>query len=317
MKNSFIFYLCFFIFIMSDFKEIINASANSKFILQGNTAFALGIIHAGYHTANGYPGTPSTEVIDKSLAHAQDKILVGWSVNEAVAVGVAVGHAIAGYDSVVTMKIPGVFQAGDAISTSAFYTEKAGAMVIYAATDYVPSSTQHVIDSRYFFASVRLPVLEPRNHQEMYEIAWIAADISKKFNTPVIVLASGILAHSEGLVITKRARTIIPKALPDKLNEWMTLPNIARANYNKATQERIPAIQNWIESTNLISETEGSEDWGIIVSGESDIIVREALKIAGLNPSILSLAVTNPIPKKSIKSFRSSISRKYRARIAK
>ena len=55
--------------------------------------FALGVMHAGYHCAEGYPGTPSTEVIDKSLAKVQDKILVGWDVNEAVAVAVGVGHA--------------------------------------------------------------------------------------------------------------------------------------------------------------------------------------------------------------------------------
>ena len=122
-------------------------------------------------------------------------------------------------------------------------------MVIFAATDYVPSSTQHVIDSRHFFASARLPVLEPRNHQEMYEIAWTAADMSRKFNTTVIVLASGILTHSEGLVTTRQPRTITPKELPDNLHNWMLMPAIARMNYNKATQERIPAIQKWVVSS--------------------------------------------------------------------
>jgi indolepyruvate ferredoxin oxidoreductase alpha subunit len=295
---------------MANFKEIINAPVNSKYILQGNTAFALGVIHAGYHAATGYPGTPSTEVIDKSLALAQDKIKVGWSVNEAVAVSVALGHATAGHDTVVTMKIPGVFQAADAITTTAFFTGEAGALVIYAVTDYVPSSTQHVIDSRYFFASSRLPVLEPRNHQEMYEIAWIAADLSKKFHTPVIILASGILAHSEALIVTKEPRTVTPKELPDNLKEWMLLPSIARANYNQATQERIPAIQKWAESSSLVSETGGTEDWGMIVCGKSEIIVREALRTAHVNPSMLSLAITNPIPKERVQDFAKKITGK-------
>ena len=99
---------------MSKFRDIVESPAGSKFILQGNAAFALGLVHAGFHSADGYPGTPSTEVIDKSLAYVQDKIKVGWDVSEAVAVGVTLGHAIAGYDAVVTMKIPGVFQAADA-----------------------------------------------------------------------------------------------------------------------------------------------------------------------------------------------------------
>jgi indolepyruvate ferredoxin oxidoreductase alpha subunit len=283
---------------MSRFNEIVESKSGSKFILQGNEAFALGVIHAGFHAADGYPGTPSTEVIDKSLKYVQDKITVGWSVNEANAVGVAVGHSIAGSDTVVTMKIPGVFQAGDAITTSAFYTAEAGALVIYAATDYVPSSTQHVIDARYFFSSSRLPVIEPRNHQDMYEAAWIAADISKKFRTPVVILASGILAHSEGLVVTKEPRKIARRELPENLHQWMLMPGIARQNYNKATQERIPQIQQWLESSELIKEEYAEDDWGIIVSGESDIIVREALKNIHKNPSILSLGMTYPFASK-------------------
>lgn len=292
---------------MAKFKEIIDSPADSRFILQGNTAFALGVIHAGYHAATGYPGTPSTEVIDKSLAFVQDKIKVGWSVNEAVAVSTAVGHSTAGSDVVVTMKIPGVFQAADAISTTAFFTGKAGALVIFAVTDYVPSSTQHVIDARYFFASARLPVLEPRNHQEMYELAWTAADMSRKFNTPVIILASGILAHSEALIVTKEPRTITPQELPDNLHEWMLLPSIARANYNKVTLERIPQIKKWCETADLATETLGADDWGIIVNGECEIIVREALKFTGVRPSILSLAITNPLPENRIREFAGKI----------
>jgi len=292
---------------VAKFKEIIDTPANSKLILQGNTAFALGIIHAGFHAVTGYPGTPSTEVIDKSLAYAQDRIKVGWSVNEAVAVSVGVGHAIAGDDTIVTMKIPGVFQAADAITTSAFFTGEAGALVIFAVTDYVPSSTQHVIDSRYFFASAGLPVLEPRNHQEVYEIPRIAADMSRKFNTPVIVLTSGILAHSEALITTKEQRKVTPKELPENFKPWMLLPGIARANYNKVIQERLPAIKKWSETSQLINESTGTEDWGIIVSGESEIIVRETLMIVKLNPSLLSLSITNPLPEKKIKDFTGKI----------
>ncbi|OFX40278.1 MAG: hypothetical protein A2X08_05750 [Bacteroidetes bacterium GWA2_32_17] len=292
---------------MSDFNKIVNSPANTKLIVDGNTALALGVIHAGYRAATGYPGTPSTEVIDKCLASVQDKIKVGWSVNEAVAVSVGLGHAIAGDDTIVTMKIPGVFHAGDALTTTAFFSAKAGALVIYAATDYVPSSTQHVIDARYFCAASRLPVLEPRNHQEMYNMAWTAADLSKKFNTPIIVLVSGILAHSEALIITKDSRKVEPRVLPENLKEWMLLPGLARANYNKVTQERIPGIKKWSENSELVCTTYGTDDWGVIVNGEAEIIVKEALKIAGLNPSILSLAIANPIPENKIKVFAKKI----------
>ncbi|HJN05965.1 MAG TPA: 2-oxoacid:acceptor oxidoreductase family protein [Bacteroidales bacterium] len=292
---------------MAKFKDIVNAPPNSSLILQGNTAFALGVIHAGYHAATGYPGTPSTEVIDRSLGTVQDKILVGWSVNEAVAVSVGLGHSMAGMDTLVTMKIPGIFQAGDTLTTTAFFSVEAGALVILAVTDYVPSSTQHVIDARYFFASSRLPVLEPRDHQEMYDIARTAADMSKQFNTPVIVLASGMLAHSEALIKTHEARSVKPKKLPENLKKWMNLPVIARANYNKATTERIPLIKKWADTSQLVNVTYGKEDWGVIVSGDSKIISSEAFNIANIKPSVLSLAITYPIPEAIIVDFASKI----------
>jgi indolepyruvate ferredoxin oxidoreductase alpha subunit len=284
---------------------MVDAPAGSKFILQGNLAFALGVMHAGYHSADGYPGTPSTEIIDKALAKVQDRISVGWSVNEAVAVAVGFGRAIAGDDTLITMKTPGALQAGDTITTSAFYNAPSGAIVLLVASDYVPSSTQHVIDLKYLFASSRIPVLEPRNHQDMYEMPRIAADISRKFNTPVVILANGVLCHSEALVKTGGSRKVERREVPQDLKSWMGMPYLARMNYNKATTERIPQLAEWLESSDLVGETEGTEDWSIIAGGESNIIVREALNTLGVSPSILSLAALYPIPEERIKAFAS------------
>lgn len=292
---------------MAKFKDMVEAPAGSQYILQGNQAFALGVMHAGYHCVEGYPGTPSTEVIDKSLSKVQDKIMVGWDVNEAVAVAVGVGHAIAGHDTLVTMKTPGAFQAGDTITTAAFYNQPAGALVLFVATDYVPSSTQHVIDLRHFFASARIPVLEPKNHQDMYEISKHAADLSREFNTPVVILANGILCHSDGLITTEESRTIEPREVPENLKGWMSMPNIARARYDDATKVRIPAVKQWAETSSLNYKKEGKEDWGIIVAGESEIMVKEALDIAGLEPHILSLGTVFPLPENLIKEFAKSV----------
>jgi len=218
---------------MSNFKEMVDSSVGSKYILQGNQAFALGVMHAGYHCADGYPGTPSTEIIDKSLAKVQDRIKVGWSVNEAVAVAVGVGHAIAGDDTLITMKTPGAFQAGDTITTAANYHAPSGAIVLLVASDYIPSSTQHVIDLKYFFASSRIPVLEPRDHQDMYDLPRKAADISRQFNTPVVILANGILCHSEGLIQTKEARKVTRRDVPANLKSWMRVEQPISPNPEK------------------------------------------------------------------------------------
>ncbi len=80
---------------MRKFSSVIKDSENKEFILHGNSAFAMGVIHAGFHAADGYPGTPSTEVMEELLL-VPALIKAAWSVNEAVSVGVAVGHAVAG-----------------------------------------------------------------------------------------------------------------------------------------------------------------------------------------------------------------------------
>ena len=102
---------------MNEIQQLCDEAAGTNKVLQGNIAFAVGCVRAGIHAADGYPGTPSTEAIDKGLSQAQDRITVGWSVNEAVAVSVGVGHAMAGRDCVVTMKIPGLYQACDAFTS--------------------------------------------------------------------------------------------------------------------------------------------------------------------------------------------------------
>ncbi|MFH1756264.1 MAG: 2-oxoacid:acceptor oxidoreductase family protein, partial [Candidatus Latescibacterota bacterium] len=134
-----------------------------------------------------------------------------------------------------------------------------------------------------------------------------AADMSKNFCTPVVVLASGILAHSEALIQTRKPRLVTPRELPGDLRQWMLLPSIARDNYNKATQQRIPRVEKWIEKSKLVGEVAGADKWGIIVSGESTIIVREALQSIGADPSLLTLAATYPVPKNRIKAFAQQI----------
>ena len=91
------------------------------------------------------------------------------------------------------MKIPGLYQACDAFTSVSCYMQPKGALIYYIASDFTPSSTQHVIDPRYLFKSCFVPVFEPRTHQEMHEAAGLAADISRTHRTPVVILAGGLL----------------------------------------------------------------------------------------------------------------------------
>jgi indolepyruvate ferredoxin oxidoreductase alpha subunit len=292
---------------MSAVKAMCTDTAGKGVVIQGNMAFAVGCVRAGIHAADGYPGTPSTEVIDKGLSQVQDRITVGWSVNEAVAAGVGFGHTLAGSDCVVTMKIPGLFQAADVVTSAAFYTGRRGSLVYYIASDYTPNSTQHLVDPRYMLKSCCIPVFEPRNHQEMHEAARIAADLGREFNTPVAVIASGLLCHSEGLVRLMETSTREKAPLPEKMSDFITLPVRARMFHDQVRTTRIPALRKMVEESPLNVWTRGAGKIGIITHGVNGLFVEEVKAATGKDIDVLSLAFTYPLPMDLIRSFCESI----------
>lgn len=275
-------------------------------VLQGNMAFAAGCVRAGIHAVDGYPGTPSTEVIDKGLAEVQDIIHVGWSVNEAVAAAVGAGHTYAGSDCVVTMKIPGLFQACDIFTSIAPYTAPRGALIFYVASDFTPSSTQHVIDPRYLYKSCFVPVFEPRNHQEMHEAAGIAADIGRKYNTSVVVHASGLLCHSEGLIRLRERQTREPADVAP-LSALNSLPGITRKNYDTLMAVRVPALMDMVEQSPLNIHYKGAGKKGVITYGGTALLVQEHRESHEPDLDVLSLGFSNPLPMKRIAEFCAAI----------
>ena len=288
-------------------RQLCTAPIGEIAVLQGNIAFAVGCVRGGVHAADGYPGTPSTEVIDRGLSEVQDLITVGWSVNEAIASAVGHGHSMAGRDCVVTMKIPGLYQAADAFTTGALYGMPRGALVYYVASDFVPSATQHTIDPRYLFRSCFVPVFEPRNHQEMHEAAAIAVEIGRTFRTQVVVMPSGVLCHSEGLVrmMAPQSRELVQ--VTSSFREFNALPNMARANYNHAVTERIPALTQMVEHSPLNRWEKGSGTLGVITYGICEMYAREVKESLAPDIDVLSLAFTNPLPMQLITRFCESI----------
>ncbi|MBO4312279.1 MAG: 2-oxoacid:acceptor oxidoreductase family protein [Desulfovibrionaceae bacterium] len=291
---------------MNKIKQLCEADAGRPEVMQGNIAFAVGCARAGIHAADGYPGTPSTEVIDKGLSKVQDKINVGWSVNEAVAAAVGIGHTYAGDDCVVTMKIPGLFQACDIFTSIALYPVPRGSLVFYVASDFTPSSTQHVIDPRYLYRSCFLPVFEPRNHQEMHEAPRIAADVSRQFNTASVVHASGLLCHSEGLVrLAEKASR--PRTEVGSMKELNSLPVQTRKAYDKVMAERLPAMMDFVENSPLNIRVRGAGKKGVITCGSGAMHAAEYRSRFEPDLDILSIGFTNPLPMKKIRAFYDEI----------
>ncbi|MBN2550505.1 MAG: 2-oxoacid:acceptor oxidoreductase family protein [Anaerolineales bacterium] len=288
-------------------REMCLAPNGQAEILQGNIAFAAGCVRGGVHAADGYPGTPSSEVIDRGLSQVQDMIQVGWSVNEAVASAVGHGHSLAGRDCVVTMKIPGVFQAGDIFTSGALFVRQRGALVYYIASDFTPSSTQHTIDPHYLFKSCFVPVYEPRTHQELHESAALAVEIARAYKTQVVIMPHGNLCHSEGLIHLMPIQQREPVDMPADLRGFNVLPNIARKNYDIVLSERLPALFEMVESSPLNHWERGDGKIGVITYGIGDMYIREVKRMSGRDIDILSLAFTNPLPVKLIREFCASI----------
>lgn len=288
-------------------RQMCEAPAGQVEIIQGNMAFAVGCVRGGVHAADGYPGTPSSEVIDRGLSQVQDMLKVGWSVNEAVAAAVGHGHSLAGRDCVVTMKIPGLFQAGDIFTSGALFVKERGALVYYIASDFTPSSTQHTLDPRYLFKSCFVPVYEPRNHQEMHEAAALAVDISRTYKTQVVVMPNGNLCHSEGLVRLMSVQQREPVQMPESLKAFNVLPALARKNYDVVLTERMPALLEMVETSPLNKWEKGSGKVGVITYGVGDMYVREVRETLGADFDLLSLAFTNPLPMNLIREFCESI----------
>jgi indolepyruvate ferredoxin oxidoreductase alpha subunit len=282
--------------------QLIDAADGQRVVLQGNIAFAVGAVRGGIHAADGYPGTPSTEVIDKALRHVQERIKVGWSVNEANAVAVGLGVTMVGQDAVVTMKIPGLYQAADVVATVAGYTARRGGLVLYVASDFVPSSTQYVFDPRYFLKSCFVPVLEPRNHQEMHDIGPLAASLARAHNTLVVVLANGLICHSEGLVTLGTTRVQGEDPGVD-FTRFMNLPEIARRNYESIVTGRMEGLTRFAETTGLNRLEWNERSLGVIVHGVTELYLREVWDSLPVKPSVLSLGMTFPVPAAKVREF--------------
>ena len=131
----------------------------AKRLLMGNEAIALGAIRAGVNVVSGYPGTPSTEVLE-TIAKAKADLYVEWSINEKVALEVAAGAAYSGARSLVTMKQVGLNVASDPLMSLAYIGVKGG-MVVLVADDPGPISSQTEQDTRHFAQFAHLPVFDP------------------------------------------------------------------------------------------------------------------------------------------------------------
>ncbi|HDL49073.1 MAG TPA: indolepyruvate ferredoxin oxidoreductase subunit alpha, partial [Actinobacteria bacterium] len=173
------------------------SAVESRVLLSGNEAVGQGAVEAGVLLAVGYPGTPSTEILE-SIAH-RDDIDVRWSPNEKVALDVALGASLGGVRVLATMKHVGLNVAADTFMTAA-YTGVGAGLVVVSADDPGMHSSQNEQDNRAYARMAGVPLLEPSDSAEAKEYTAIAFEISEEFDTPVLLRTTTRVSHNRGVV---------------------------------------------------------------------------------------------------------------------
>lgn len=273
-------------------------------LLSGNEAIARGAWEAGVRVGSGYPGTPSSEILP-ALKELGD-CYVEWSVNEKVALEVAAGASIAGARALVTMKHVGLNVAADPLFTLA-YTGVEGGLVIISADDPSMHSSQNEQDNRNYARAAKVPMLEPADSQEARDFTLRAFELSERFDTPVIVRPVTRICHSDGLVeVGERAQVELRGELTPQPRKYVMVPAWARER-RAVMAERVAALVDFAEETDLNREEMGDRSLGIIASGVAYQYAREAFPQA----SFLKLGMVWPLPPERIRQFAGRVERLF------
>ena len=279
-------------------------------ILLGNEAIAWGLISAGVDVVTGYPGTPSSEILQAVIRYKEIlglSLHVEWSVNEKVAYEVAYAAAVAGKRAAVTMKQVGLNVAADPFFSSA-YSGVTGSLVVVSADDPGPQSSQTEQDSRAFAIAAKVPVLDPSGPVEGLEMARMALDISHEYEVPVLLRPSGRVCHAIEMIRygempeTVAARS--PAVFRKDPRRWAATPR-DRYVLHRELNEKLSrlASSSWARKLNTLDGGRGST--GIIACGVEhavlgDILDQEAL---GKRCSVLKVGMPHPVPHALLRDF--------------
>ncbi len=273
----------------------------NRMLLSGNEAVALAAVRAGVSLGVGYPGTPSTEILE---AFSNLKGKAQWSPNEKVALEVGLGAAYAGARTLVTMKHVGVNVAADPLFTAA-YTGVDGALVLISADDPGMASSQNEQDNRRFAVAAGLPMVEPSDSQEAYSLFIESVKLSERWKIPVIFRMTTRICHSKTVVWPNGNIDDPPApAFVRNIKGRVMIPGYARQAH-KRLREKLAELKKWNESSPINQEIRQSNELGVITSGVSYMHVREAAPEA----SVLKLGCSYPLPIDRIREFAESVSR--------
>ncbi|OIQ93460.1 NAD(P)H-quinone oxidoreductase subunit I [mine drainage metagenome] len=278
------------------------APSHSRQLLSGNEAIARAAWESGVRVASAYPGTPATEMLE-NLARYPDTY-AEWSVNEKVALEVAIGASMAGSRSFCAMKHVGLNVAADALMTLTL-TGAAGGMVIAVADDVGLSSSQNEQDSRFWGRFAHLPLLEPADSQEAHDLVVAAYELSERFQVPVLLRLTTRICHVKGMVTVGERTAHASAGFVKDARRWVMVPGNAKARI-PLMYEREAKLRAEAEVSPLNYVVKGADRRvGFIATGPAWMHVQEAFPDA----PALKLGLSYPAPLEMIRAFAASVDR--------
>jgi indolepyruvate ferredoxin oxidoreductase alpha subunit len=269
----------------------------------GDEAIAQGAIDGGLSGLYAYPGTPSTEIMEyvQSSKEAREKGIHNvWSTNEKTAMEAALGMSYAGKRAMVCFKHVGLNVAADCFMNASI-TGVNGGLVVVSADDPSMHSSQNEQDSRFYAKFAMIPIFEPSNQQEAYDMAYAAFGLSERFKVPVMIRITTRMAHSRAGVAQKPKLPQNELQLPADPRQFVLLPAIARKNYKTllSSQESMILDSEKSEFNQLIDSP--NKKLGIIASGIAYNYLIE--NFDGATPYPVLKVCQYPLPTKLIETL--------------
>ncbi len=285
--------------------EDVKRTENSKALMLANEAMVRAALEADVKVVAFYPGSPVSEIMDtfsEVVDHFGD-FKMEISANEKVALETVAGASMAGVRSLTAMKSVGMNVASDAMFSIAYTGLKAGCVVIMADDPYAHSS-QSEQDSRYFGEAAYVPLIEPANSQEAYEMVKWAFEVSEKYRTLVLLRTTTRVNHARSMTqLGDMNRTPFErKKWKDVKDQYFTVGAVARELKIKLLKKR-EAMKEQFENSQFNKIDEGEGETGIITSGVCYLHTKEAMRNLGVSLPVLKIGTINPLPESKISRF--------------
>jgi indolepyruvate ferredoxin oxidoreductase alpha subunit len=207
----------------------------NKQLFLGDEAIAQAAIDAGLSGVYSYPGTPSTEITE----FIQNAVKTGnatslkavWCSNEKTALETALGMSYAGKRTLSCMKHVGLNVAADAFMNIAMSGINGG-MIIVTADDPSMHSSQNEQDNRVYGNFAMIPMFEPSNQQEAYDMVYEGYDLSEKLGYPILLRLTTRMAHSRAGIVTRKMKAQNSVNIEDDArSKYILLPTNARKRF--------------------------------------------------------------------------------------